>query len=115
MKDQHNPDRPLTQEEMHWDRICMFLTAMSVGAFIGALLLTGKDQPSLPEAAGLMVAAIGMAATTLMAGRTIFVDRSASKGQTLQRKTRRARWTMAALGLTVAGALVAVAGNIVAG
>ena len=115
MKDQHNSGRPLTQEEMHWDRIGMFLMAMSVGMFIGALLLTGRDQPILPEAAGLMLAAIGMAATILIAGRTIFVNRSASKAQTLQRKTRRARWTMAGLGLTFVDAIGAVSGNIMAG
>ena len=50
-----------------------------------------------------------------MAGRTIFVPRSASKAQTLQRKTRRARWTMAALGLTFVGAIGAISGNIMAG
>ena len=58
MTDNRDLNRPLTQDEMHWDRISMFLMAMSVGMFIGALLLTGRDQPSLPEAAGLMLAAI---------------------------------------------------------
>ena len=62
-----------------------------------------------------MQAAIGMTTTTLMAGRIIFVPRSASKAQTLQRKTRRARWAIAALGLTFAGAIGAVVGNILAG
>lgn len=115
MKDQHDPGRLLTQEEMNWDRISLFLMAMSLGVFIAALLLMGRDQPSLAEAAGLMVAVIGMAATTLMAGRAIFVPRNASEAQTLRRKIRRAKWALAALGLTFAGAILAVAGNILAG
>ena len=113
MKDKSG--KPLTQEEMHWDRISLFLMALSLGTFIGALLLTGRDQPTLPEAVGLMVAVIGTFATTLMAVRTILVPRSASEAQTLRRKIRRAKWAVAALGLTFAGAFVAVVGNILAG
>ena len=115
MKDQHNADRPITQDEKHWDRISMFLMAMSVGMFIGAILLAGRSQPTLPEAAGLMLATFGMAATTLMAMKTIFVPRSARKAQTLQRKTRKLRWTIAALGLTFADTIGAVSGNIQGG
>ena len=115
MKHNTSPDRPLTHEEMHWDRMSMFLMAMSVGVFIAALLLPGREQPSLPEVAGLMLADIGMVTTALMAGTTIFMPRSSSTAQMLRRKTRRAKWAIAALGMTFAGALVVVFGNILAG
>ena len=93
----------------------MLMMAMSVGAFIGALLLTGRNQPSFLEASGLMVAAVGTAVTVLMATRTIFVHRGASKARTLRRKVRRARWTVASLGMTAAGATTAIGGGILAG
>ena len=115
MKDDYNPDRPLTQDEMHWDRISLFLTAMGVGIFIVALLATGKSETGLPKAAGLMLASIGMVGTTMMTIMAIFVPRNAGNAETLRGKTRRVGWGLALLGLTVAGAAAAFAGHILAG
>ena len=47
--------------------------------------------------------------------RTIFVPRNTSNAQTLRRKTRKARWTIASLGLTFAGTIGAASGNIQGG
>lgn len=115
MKDNRDLERPLTQEEMHWDRISLFLTTMSVGIFIVTLLATGKSEIGLPKAAGLMLASIGMVATTTMTIKAIFVPRNAVNVETLRRKTRRVGWAFAFLGLTGAGAVAAFAGHILAG
>ena len=115
MKDNRNPDQPLTQDEMHWDRISLFLTAMSVGVFFVATLATGRSETGFLKMAGLILAYIGMVGTSTTTMMAIFAPRKANHVETLRRKVRRVGWAFALLGLTVAGAVVAVAGQMLPG
>ena len=115
MKDNRDPNQPLTQDEMHWDRISLFLTAMSVGIFIVAIVATGKSETSIPKAAGLILASIGMVGTAMATMVAIFGPRTIDHAENLRKKTRRVGWAFALLVLTVVGAVVAFSGHILAG
>ena len=115
MKTKCDPNQPLTQDEMHWNQIALFLTAMSVGILIVAVLATAKSETSLLKAGGLILASIAVVGTTMTTMMAIFAPRNTDHAETLRRKTRRAGWAFAFLGLTVAGAVVAVFGHIPAG
>ena len=115
MKDNCDPDQPLTQDEMHWDRISLFLTAMSVGVFIVATLATGRSETGFLKMAGLILASIGMVGTTMATMMAIFAPRKTSHVETLRKKVRTVGWAFALLGLTVAGSVVTVASQMLPG
>ena len=81
MKNNCDPNQPLTQDEMHWNQISLFLTAMSVGILSVAVLATAKSETSLLKAAGLILASIAVVGTTMTTMMAIFAPRNTDPAQ----------------------------------
>ena len=100
-------------DEMHWDRIALWLMSISVFMFLIATLMAMRNGTDIMEAIALTATGAGMVATTTMAMMTIFPRGNDTPAETRRKKFRNARYTAIAMAATAMGMVVTLMGSIV--
>ena len=101
------------RDEMHWDRIAVYLMGISVFMFLIATFMAMRNGTDIIEALALTATGAGMMATTTMAMMTIFPRGNNTPAENLRKKVRNARYTAIAMAVTVMGMVVTLMGSIV--
>ena len=100
-------------DEMHWDRIALWLMSMSVFMFLIATFMAMRNGTGIMGAIALTATGAGMMATTTMAMMTILTWGSNTPAETRRKKFRNARYTVIAMAATAMGMVATLMGSIV--
>ena len=107
-------DEMRDSDEMHWDRIAVWLMGISVFMFLIATFMAMRNGTGIIGALALTATGgAGMVATTTMAMTTIFPRGNDTPAETRRRKFRNARHTAIAMAATAMGMVVTLMGSIV--
>ena len=99
------------RDEMHWDRIAMWLMAISVFMFLIAAFMAMRNGTNIIGALALSATGAGMLATVIMAMMTIFPRGNNTAGENLRKKVMTARYTAIAMAVTLMGMTATLMGG----
>ena len=101
------------RDEMHWDRVAMWLLVLSTFMFLIATFMATRNGTNIIEALALAATCAGMMATTGMAHLTIFPRGNNTSADNLGKKVRNARNTAIAMAVTAMGMIATLMGGII--
>ena len=101
------------RDEMHWDRMAMWLMTLSLFMFLIATFMAVRNDTNIIEATFLMVTGVGMLVTATLAWATIFPRGNNTPAETRRKKFRGARHTAIAMAVTAMGMTATLMGGII--